>query len=127
LVEALCRLIRGGHGNLRGLIVGRGETYERCRAIARREGCEDRIIHPGAVPHEEMPGLYSVAHIFAYPRVLRRITDLVTPLKPLEAMAMEKAVVGSDVGGLRELIIPQVTGLLHRPGDVGDLARKLET
>ena len=51
-----------------------------------------------------MEGLYSLIDVLAYPRRSLRITELVTPLKPLEAMAMEKAVIGSDVGGIRELI-----------------------
>jgi glycosyltransferase involved in cell wall biosynthesis len=77
------------------------------------------------VPAEEVERLYSIMDILAYPRRSLRITELVTPLKPLEAMAMEKAVIGSDVGGIRELIQDGVTGLLHRSGDVGDLAAKI--
>jgi glycosyltransferase involved in cell wall biosynthesis len=43
-----------------------------------------------------------------------RLTELVTPLKPLEAMAMGQAVLGSDVGGIAELVKHDVTGLLFR-------------
>ena len=74
---------------------------------------------------EEVERLYSVMDVLAYPRRSLRITELVTPLKPLEAMAMEISVIGSDVGGIRELIQDGVTGLLHRSGDVGDLAAKI--
>ena len=48
----------------------------------------------------------------AYPRKRSRLTDLVTPLKPLEAMAQGKLVAASDVGGHRELIADGVTGTL---------------
>ncbi|HYS56898.1 MAG TPA: glycosyltransferase family 4 protein, partial [Burkholderiales bacterium] len=126
LVEALARLIKQGRNDLAGLIVGTGATYEACREIAQRHGLADRILHPGHVPPEEVERLYSVMDVLAYPRRSLRITELVTPLKPLEAMAMEKAVIGSDVGGLRELIQDGVTGLLHRSGDAGDLAAKIE-
>jgi PEP-CTERM/exosortase A-associated glycosyltransferase len=126
LVEALARLIKRGRDDLAGLIVGTGVTYEECREIARRHGLTDRILHPGHVPAEEVERLYSVMDVLAYPRHSLRVTELVTPLKPLEAMAMEKAVIGSDVGGIRELIQDGVTGLLHRSGDVGDLAAKIE-
>jgi glycosyltransferase involved in cell wall biosynthesis len=127
LVEALARLIKGGRDDLAGLIVGAGASYEACRRIAQRHGLADRILHPGHVPAEEVERLYSVMDVLAYPRRSFRLTELTTPLKPLEAMAMEKAVIGSDVGGLRELIEDGVTGLLHRSGDAGDLAAKIET
>jgi glycogen synthase len=126
LVEALARLIKGGRDDLAGLIVGTGTTYEACREIAQRHGLADRILHPGHVPAEEVERLYSVMDVLVYPRRSFRITELVTPLKPLEAMAMEKAVIGSDVGGIRELIQDGVTGLLHRSGDVGVLAATIE-
>ena len=126
LVEALAKLIKGGRDDLAGLIVGKGASYEPCRAIARRHGLEDRILHPGHVAAHEVEGLYSIIDVFAYPRRSLRVTELVTPLKPLEAMAMEKAVIGSDVGGIRELVRDGVTGLIHRSGDVADLAAKIE-
>ena len=126
LVEALARLIKQGRNDLAGLIVGTGTTYEACREMARRHGLADRILHPGHVTADEVERLYSVMDVLAYPRHSLRITELVTPLKPLEAMAMEKAVIGSDVGGIRELIQDGVTGLLHRAGDVNDLAAMIE-
>jgi PEP-CTERM/exosortase A-associated glycosyltransferase len=125
LVEALARLMKQGRDDLAGLIVGTGATYEMCRQVAERHGLADRILHPGHVPADEVDQLYSVIDILAYPRRSMRITELVTPLKPLEGMAMEKAVIGSDVGGIRELVEDGVTGLLHRAGDVGDLAAKI--
>ncbi len=126
LVDALAALIKGGRDDLAGLIVGTGASYEACRASARRHGLEDRILHPGHVPAHEVEGLYSIIDVLAYPRRSLRVTELVTPLKPLEAMAMEKAVIGSDVGGIRELVQDGVTGLVHRSGDVADLAAKIE-
>lgn len=126
LVEALVRLMKSGRDDLAGLIVGTGRTYETCRQIAETAGLGHRILHPGQVPHSEVRPLYSVVDVLAYPRLRKRITELVTPLKPLEAMAMEKGVIGSDVGGLTELITDGETGLIHRAEDVGDLAEKIE-
>lgn len=122
LVEALAQIIKQGRNDVAGLIVGHGATYELCRQTAERHGLADRIIHPGQVSGDEVQRLYSVMDVLAYPRRRLRVTELVTPLKPLEAMAMEKAVIGSDVGGIRELIQHGVTGLVHRSGDVADLA-----
>ena len=127
LVQALIKLIKSGRDDIRGLIVGKGTTYEDCRRLAKTAGLEDQIIHPGRVPHAEVKALYSVVDVLAYPRDRQRITELVTPLKPLEAMAMEKGVIGSDVGGLKELIQDRKTGLIHRAEDVEDLSRKIET
>lgn len=125
LEEALVRILKGGRDDVRGLIVGEGATYEACRQIAAEAGLADKILHPGKVPHAEVQGLYSISDILAYPRDSQRITELVTPLKPLEAMAMEKAVIGSDVGGLLELIRDGVSGLIFRHEDATDLARKI--
>jgi PEP-CTERM/exosortase A-associated glycosyltransferase len=122
LVEALARLIKDGHRDLAGLMVGHGKTYQASREAARRHGLADRILHPGHVAADEVERLYSIIDVLAYPRHSLRITELVTPLKPLEAMAMGKAVIGSDVGGIRELIRDGVTGVLHRSGDIAALA-----
>jgi PEP-CTERM/exosortase A-associated glycosyltransferase len=125
LEEALIRILKSGRDDVRGLIVGEGATYEVCRQIAASAGLADKIVHPGKVPHADVQGLYSIADILAYPRDRQRITELVTPLKPLEAMAMEKAVIGSDVGGLTELIEDGKTGLICRHEDSADLAAKI--
>jgi glycogen(starch) synthase len=54
-----------------------------------------------------------------------RLTDLVTPLKPLEAMAQRRLVAASNVGGHRELIEDGVTGTLFAPGDPPSIAAAL--
>jgi glycosyltransferase involved in cell wall biosynthesis len=69
-----------------------------------------------------MERYYSVCDLVVYPRRSTRATERVTPLKPLEAMAMGRAVVASDVGGLRELL-PPGTAVLVPPGDPAALAR----
>src|SRR5262249_10212440 len=68
---------------------------------------------------------YSLIDILAYPRKAMRLTDLVTPLKPLEAMAQRKLVAASDVGGHRELIRDGATGTLFRAGDPAAIAEAL--
>lgn len=73
-----------------------------------------------------MPGVYAAVDVLAYPRYPMRLTDLVTPLKPLEAMAMGKALVASDVGGHKELIRDGETGLLFPAGTRSALADWLE-
>jgi glycosyltransferase involved in cell wall biosynthesis len=64
--------------------------------------------------------------VLVYPRYSMRLTELVTPLKPLEAMAMGKPLIASDIGGHRELIREGFTGLLFKAGDVGSLTETIE-
>ncbi|MFN5780518.1 MAG: glycosyltransferase, partial [Novosphingobium sp.] len=71
----------------------------------------------GRVPHSEVERYYALVDVMAYPRKRSRLTDLVTPMKPLEAMAQGRLVAASDVGGHRELITDGVTGTLFAPDD----------
>jgi PEP-CTERM/exosortase A-associated glycosyltransferase len=108
--------------HVRLLLAGGGEVEQELRAQADRLGLGSAAIFTGSVAPEQVLDLYSAVDILVYPRLSMRITDWVTPLKPLEAMALGKVVVASDVGGLKELIIDKQTGLLFRAGDCDRLA-----
>lgn len=105
------------------LLVGGGPDNEKLKQLTSQLGLEDRVIFTGRVPHAEVTRYYNLVDIFVYPRLHMRLTDLVTPLKPLEAMAQEKLVLASDVGGHKELIRDGVNGRLFRAGDQEALAR----
>jgi glycosyltransferase involved in cell wall biosynthesis len=77
------------------------------------------------VPHDQILQYYSLMDVLVYPRVDAFINQAVTPLKPLEAMAMGKVCLASDVGGLKELVDDGITGLLFAAGSVGDAAEKM--
>jgi PEP-CTERM/exosortase A-associated glycosyltransferase len=124
LLRALARMIAVSD-QVRGLIVGYGEAEAELRALRERLGLVDRVVFTGKVAPGEVGDLYALASIVCYPRERQRITELTTPLKPLEAMSMGKAVVASDVGGLTELVRDRETGLLFRAGDEDDLVRAL--
>jgi len=85
----------------------------------------DRIVFTGRVPHAEVNRYYDLVDVLVYPRHPMRLTELVTPLKPLEAMAQGRLMVASDVGGHKELIQDGKTGVLFRAGNAGDLASKV--
>jgi len=104
--------------DVRLLLVGGGPQEAEIRALIDRLGIQDKVIMTGRIPHEAVAEYYQIVDIFVYPRLSMRLTDLVTPLKPLEAMAQEKLVVASDVGGHRELISDQKTGVLFKSGDL---------
>jgi len=92
------------------LLVGAGEDEPLMRRTAT--GLEQSVVFAGQVPHDRVRDFYSLVDVFVCPRRRMRLTELVTPLKPLEAMAMGRPVLASDVGGLAELIEDDVTGLL---------------
>jgi PEP-CTERM/exosortase A-associated glycosyltransferase len=109
------------------LLVGGGPMEEALKAQAEASPAAERIHFIGRVPHEEVDRYYSLIDVLAYPRKAMRLTELVTPLKPLEAMAQRKLVVASNVGGHRELIEDGVTGTLFPAGDPAALASALDT
>ena len=111
--------------DVRVLLVGGGPHEEELRATAKRLGVNDKVVFAGRVPHGGVHRYYSIVDICAYPRRSMRLTELVTPLKPLEAMAQGRLVVASDVGGHRELIRNGDTGILFEAGGVDRLARAL--
>jgi len=106
------------------LLVGDGEDRIQIEKLSKELGVEKNVVFTGNVPHEEILKYYSVFDIMIYPRVATRLTEIVTPLKPLEAMSMEKAVIASNVGGLKELIISGEYGILFESENVRDLANK---
>jgi PEP-CTERM/exosortase A-associated glycosyltransferase len=108
--------------SIRVLLVGGGYEEGQLKRQAADQGIADKVIFAGRVPHNEVQDYYSLVDVFVYPRERTRVTELVTPLKPLEAMAQGRAVVASDVGGHKELIRDGETGLMFRAGDPRSLA-----
>lgn len=104
------------------LLVGGGPCEAALRAQAAASPVANRIHFVGRVPHDQVELYYSLIDVLAYPRKKMRLTDLVTPLKPLEAMAQRRLVAASDVGGHRELIEDGVTGTLFAPDDPASTA-----
>lgn len=109
--------------DIRLLLVGGGPDEDAIRSRIRKHGLEHAVVMTGRVPHNEVGLHYGVTDILVYPRLPMRLTDLVTPLKPLEAMAQGRLVVASDVGGHKELIRDGETGKLFRAGDKGGFVR----
>jgi glycogen synthase len=103
------------------VIVGDGPERTALEAQARQLGLED-VVFAGKVPHEQVSSWYSIMDVLVYPRIRAVINERVTPLKPLEAMALDKVCVASDVGGLLELIRHDDTGVIFRSQDSADLA-----
>ncbi len=116
-------LITAQHPQAKLLLVGGGPCEAALKAQAQTSSAAQAIHFMGRVPHDEVDRYYSLVDVLAYPRKAMRLTDLVTPLKPLEAMAQGKLVAASSVGGHRELINDGATGTLFAPDDPAALAQ----
>jgi glycosyltransferase involved in cell wall biosynthesis len=124
LIAAMPALV-AAHPGARLLLVGGGPMETALAAQAAASPAAGAIRFAGRVPHEQVERYYSLCDVMAYPRKRSRLTDLVTPLKPLEAMAQGRIVAASDVGGHRELIADGVTGSLFPPDDPAACAAAL--
>jgi PEP-CTERM/exosortase A-associated glycosyltransferase len=107
------------------VLAGGGPEEAALKALAASLGVGERVKFAGRVPHGDIGRYYDLVDIFVFPRISIRLTELVTPLKPLEAMAQRRIVLASDVGGHRELIGDGETGFLFPADDPAALAAKV--
>jgi PEP-CTERM/exosortase A-associated glycosyltransferase len=124
LLRALRQLLAQGE-RMRALLVGGGRHEAELKRLAAELGIENQVVFAGRVPHEEVQRYYDIIDVLVYPRLSMRLTELVTPLKPLEAMAQGRLMIASDVGGHRELIRHGETGMLFKAGDPEALVSEL--
>lgn len=121
LIEALPEILTK-QKNVKLLLVGGGPDEAKMKQKIKQLDLSKQVIFTGRVPHEQVQKYYNLVDIFIYPRYPMRLTDLVTPLKPLEAMAQNRLVVASDVGGHKELIQDGKNGKLFKAGNASSLA-----
>ena len=121
LLEALPEIIKS-QPDTRLLLVGGGPQLKKIKDKIQVLELQAFVKLIGRVPHDEVQRYYNLVDILVYPRLSMRLTDLVTPLKPLEAMAQGRVLVASDVGGHHELIKNKETGYLFKAGDIRSLA-----
>lgn len=126
LIDALPLMLRDAP-DVRILLVGGGPEEERLHRQVEALGVAEQVVFTGRVPHEEIGRYYNLVDLLVYPRRSMRLTELVTPLKPLEAMAQGRLLIASDVGGHRELVRDGETGVLFRADDPEDLAKTVHT
>ena len=122
LLDALPRIL-SAQPRTRLLLVGGGPAEQALRDQTARLGIGDKVVFVGRVPQAAIQSYYHLVDLLVFPRNSMRLTELVTPLKPLEAMAQGQVVAASNVGGHRELIEDGRTGFLFPPDDSGALAR----
>jgi len=122
-------LLKKTVNDIKLLIVGpvRPSNYlESLKDYSKILNIKKDVIFTGMVPYEEVNNYYSIIDIFVIPRLNLRLTRLVTPLKPLEVMAMGKVLITSDLPALNELIKQNISGDLFKVENSKALAIKLE-
>ncbi len=122
LIEAV-NVLASRYPRLKLLMVGAGESAPTLKKRVQELGLGDRVVFTGRVPHDRAPEYYRLFDFMVLPRRLTRETRLVTPLKPMEIMAMEKPLIASDIGGHREIVENGLNGLLFESETASDLAR----
>lgn len=133
LAEA-CGLLKSRNIEFRLLIVGnentatneKGPITQKILEVAKLFDFEDWLIMPGRIPHEEVEAYYSLIDVAPFPRKPQPVTEMVSPMKPLEAAAMKKAIIVSSVRALTDMITDEVNGLVFEKGDISDLSKQLE-
>ncbi|MDP2325276.1 MAG: glycosyltransferase, exosortase A system-associated [Gammaproteobacteria bacterium] len=126
LLVSAAALLRQQRDDFRILLVGGGAEDQRLRAQVAALGLEGVVAFTGRVPHGDVGAYYGAMDLLVYPRPATPLTDMVTPLKPLEAMAAGKPVLASDVAGHRELIRHDFNGLLFSAGKPAALASSID-
>ena len=124
LLQALPAMVAANPA-IRVLLVGGGPQDAALKAQAISLGMASHVVFTGRVPHDQVQRYYDLVDVLVYPRLKMRLTDLVTPLKPLEAMAQGRLLAASDVGGHKELIEDGKTGILFGADDPRALSDKV--
>ncbi|MBB4931012.1 glycosyltransferase involved in cell wall biosynthesis [Lipingzhangella halophila] len=124
LVDAAA-LLRESGIRVRVLLVGDGADRDALVTRVAGHGLSDVCVLPGRVPPEEALRAQAALDVFVAPRADERVCRLVTPLKPVEAMALGVPVVASDLPALRELLADGEAGRMVPPGDAAALAEAL--
>lgn len=121
LLDAVAAL-RGTRDDFRVVIVGDGHYERKIRAHAEELDLGALVTFTGRVPHEQIPRYLSLFDITPFPRLPLPVCELITPIKPFEAMAMGKALIASSVAALAEFVIDGERGLLFEKGSSESLA-----
>jgi glycosyltransferase involved in cell wall biosynthesis len=125
LLEAVARLPKDIQNRIKIVWAGDGPMLEPWLKLADTLNIRHLLLSLGRIPFEAVPRLYSIIDIAPFPRSGEMVCEIISPLKPFEAMAMEKTVIASSVRPLAEIINHGETGLIHKKDNAQDLSDKL--
>jgi len=124
LLRAIEKIKTKWKNNVKFVVAGDGPLISLVKDFERSH--RDIFRYLGVVEEHQMPSLYSRCEVFIIPRPSHLGTETMTPLKLLEAMAMEKLVLASDVGGIAEAMRPNREGIVYNKGNLDDFCKKLK-
>lgn len=127
LIRAIHQLRQRTGRDIRGLMVGNGPERNNLERLAAELGISDVIAFPGEVDHSQINAYYKAIDLFVIPRIPDYAADWVTPLKPYEAMALERPIIVTDLPALKEIVGEnEERGLVAKPADVESLVEQLQ-
>lgn len=126
LVEAASILKIKGINNFVVMIVGDGAVLDDIKELVNHLELNNIFTFTGRVPHDQVEDYYSLVDVAPFPRIGVPVCEMVSPLKPFEAMSMGKAVVSSNVVALTEIVNHGITGLTFEKDSSIDFAKTLE-
>lgn len=112
LLKVLADIVSQGHKDIRFLVAGDGSFISNLKDLTAKLNLEEYVVFLGKIPHSDVPKYYSLFDLCVFPRLDEEVTNIVTPLKPLEAMASGKVVIGSNLEAMREMVIDEVNGFV---------------
>jgi glycosyltransferase involved in cell wall biosynthesis len=121
LIDAFA-LLAPSFPDLKLLIVGDGVARPALEVQSRESGFGERIIFTGRVPREHAARYHQALDVFVVPRKDLAVTQSVTPLKPVEALACSRPVVATRLPALQEIVDDSVDGLLVQPENPAELS-----
>lgn len=124
LIEAAA-LLKQQRSDFAVVVVGDGHIESRLHRMVAEQGLADVVLFTGRIPHSEVPRYLSIFDITPFPRLPLPVCELISPIKPFEAMAMGKAVIASSVAALTEIVEKEVRGLVFEKGNSADLAAQI--
>lgn len=105
------------------IFIGHGPEEEAINLLSKKYPHNIKILT--MVPYDEMPIYYEMCDLFVIPRPSTISSETLTPLKLLEAMAMEKPVLASNVGGMSEIIVNGENGYLYQKNNLNSFIKTL--
>ena len=109
------------------VLVGDGTQRHELERMAERLEIAGSVRFLGKLPHEHLPEYYAAADLFVGPSVVDRSGDTEgLGVVFIEAASAGLAIVGTSVGGISDVLIPEVTGIAVEPDQPEALANAIE-
>lgn len=113
------------HPNAMIVYAGMGEAYDELKGLVEQNGLQEQVKLLGAIPHALIKEYYALADIVLVPSIHSAGVEEATSISALEAMGSGSPLIACAVGGLKEIVDPEVDGLLVEERNVEDLANAM--